>query len=95
MEYISDEEILIYKALDLPIDKKVIQWAYQKLLEGYETDNLLMLAAELTPLDQIEIKNLLTNVLKDLKFDFSDSAKIIRNYLCVLIDKFLKDKKKH
>jgi len=94
MEHIFDEEILLYKVFDKPIDEMVIQWAYQKLLEGFETDNLLMLAAESKPYYQPQVEKLLSEVLTELKIDFIDKDKIIKNYALLLINQVSKDTRK-
>src|ERR1700761_1424374 len=85
----STAEILALKVLNRNIDKRWVTWAFDMLMAGFETENLIILAGELEPYNQFELISLTNKILDELNIDISDQDKIIKNYTCYLINKAL------
>jgi hypothetical protein len=51
---------------------KVVDWAIDLIRKGKETDNILMLASFSEPIDRFEIRQYVTNVLKDFGLEELD-----------------------
>jgi hypothetical protein len=83
----STKEIILLTLLDKAIDKKWINWAIDMLCNGIETDNLYILAGETEPMNQFEAKKLVLNIFDELKIDYSNKDKIIKDYVLYLIQK--------
>ena len=83
----STTEILAFKALNRDINKTWVDWAVEMLMAGFDTENLTILAGEFEPFNQFQLQNLTTVVLSELRLDYSDKKRAIKNYACYLIDK--------
>ena len=83
----STTEILAFKALNRDINKTWVDWAVEMLMAGFDTENLTILAGEFEPFNQFQLQNLTTVVLSELRLDYSDKERAIKNYACYLIDK--------
>jgi hypothetical protein len=87
----STAEILAYKCLNRPINKKWIDWAVDMLMAGYDTENLVILAGiSEEPYNQFELQLLTTRVLEELNLDSSDSTNIYKLYINYLVEKSIK-----
>jgi hypothetical protein len=90
----STAEILAFKMLGSSIDKKWIDWAYDMLEAGFETENLVMLAGEIEPFNQFELQRLAEKVLTELHLTWDDSELVYKNYICYLVSATLQGKLK-
>jgi len=81
----STAEILALRLLRRTIDKKFVDWAYEMLLAGFETESLLMLAGETEPYYYFEIEKLVDNALQELGLSWDDREVVILNYVCYLV----------
>lgn len=80
-------EVLAFKVLWKRIDQVWVDWAVAMLMAGYDTEHLRILAWETEPFYQFEMQNIIDKVLTELQIDCSDKDKIIKDYVCYLIDK--------
>ena len=62
----STSEILVFRMLDRNIDKRWIDWAYEMICAGFETENLIELAGEIEPYNQFELQRLTDKIFKEL-----------------------------
>ena len=85
----STAGILACKALNRDIDLTWVDWAIDMLMEGYDTEHLIILAGESEPFNQFQMHELADKVIAELKLDYSDKDQTIKNYACFLIDKSL------
>jgi len=85
----STAEILAYKILNRLTDNKWLEWAYQMLLAGFETESLLILAGMSRPLEYFEMRNLTDKVLQELQIDYSAEDSVIENYASYLAQQSL------
>jgi len=81
----STAEILVFKMLGNNVNKKWIDWAYDMLRAGFETENLVMLAGELEPYNQFELQSLADKVLKDFNLTWDNPDEVYKNYVCYLV----------
>jgi hypothetical protein len=88
----STSKILAFKALGKPFDKEWVNWSVEMLMAGYETENLILLAAESPPYDQFELEHLTNKIFEELHLDYSDKDKAIKNYVSDLINNALINK---
>ena len=88
---LSTEEILLLTVLDKEIDEKWIDWALEMLSNGIETDNMYILAGEKVPMNQFEAKKLIEKIFDELKIDYTNKDKIIKNFVGYLIQKVNKN----
>ncbi|MNW88015.1 hypothetical protein D3C86_172690 [compost metagenome] len=77
--------ILAYKVLNYNIDQFWIDWAVEMLMNGYETEHLVILAGISPPYDQFELHSLTDKVFNELHLDYSDRDQVIRNYVSYLL----------
>ena len=77
--------ILAYKALNHNIDKFWIDWAVDMLMNGFDTEHLVILAGISQPYDQLEFQALTDKVLAELTLDYSNRDEAIRGYVRYLI----------
>ena len=82
---LSTYKILKEKAFNSDIDESWVDWAIEMMEAGYEADSLYQLAGTLKPYNQFELQVLTTQVLKDLRLDYSDKSKALKNYVYFLI----------
>jgi len=90
----STAKILADKMLNQYIDKTWVDWAVEMLVEGFDTEHLVILAGESPPYNQFYLDSLTNKVLSELNLDYSNEHKIIKKYVCYLIDKALKSEMK-
>jgi len=95
MKYIpSTAEILAFKMLGKSVNKNWINWAYDMLNAGFETENLVMLAGEVEPYNQFELQGLTNKVFEELNLAWSDTEEVYTNYINYLISEALAEKLK-
>ena len=82
---LSTYKILKEKVFNSDIDESWVDWAIEMMEAGYEADSLYQLAGTLKPYNQFELQVLTTQVLKDLRLDYSDKSKALKNYVYFLI----------
>ncbi|MBL7784753.1 MAG: hypothetical protein JNM36_02510 [Chitinophagales bacterium] len=64
LNYIQSHKVLIYFDYS-----KAVDWAVDLILQGKDSDNILMLASFSKPIDRAEIAPYLTNVLNELELE--------------------------
>ena len=82
---LSTCKILMDKSLNKDIDESWIDWALEMMEAGFESNNLYILAGITKPYNQFELQELTSKVLTDLKLDFSDREKVVKDYVYFLI----------
>ncbi|WDF68674.1 hypothetical protein PQ465_20555 [Sphingobacterium oryzagri] len=87
----TTSEILAFKALNRDIDQIWVDWAFEMLATGFETENLIILAGESPPFNQFQIQEIANKVLTELQLDYSDKDQTIKNYACHLIKQSIDD----
>jgi len=85
----STAEVLAFKVLNRDVDKVWVDWAFDMLMAGFDTEHLRILAGENEPFNQFQMQELADKVLAELQLDYSDKDQTIKNYACYLIDKSL------
>ena len=85
----STAEILAFKTLGRVIDKAWVDWAYEMLEAGFETENLVILAGELAPYDQFELQSLTDKIFSELDLSWDNRELVLKNYVCYLVEKAL------
>jgi len=87
MNYVkSTAEILAFKTLNRNVNNVWINWAVEMLMEGFNSQSLLFLAGENEKSNQFELQRLAENTLKELGLDYSNEDKVIKKYVCYLLD---------
>jgi len=81
----STHAILAYKVLNYNIDQFWIDWAVEMLMNGYDTEHLVILAGISPPYDQFELHSLVERVLNELHLDYSDRDQVLKNYVSYLL----------
>ncbi|WP_131537755.1 hypothetical protein [Pedobacter nototheniae] len=79
-------EVLAYKALNRDFDKNWINWAIEMLINGFDTEHLVILAGMSEPFDYFEMQALTTKVLNELGLDYSNKLKSGYDYISYLIN---------
>lgn len=77
----STTAILAYKSLNRDVDKEWIDWAVEMLMNGFDSEHLVILAGISPPYDQFELQSLTQKVFQELKLDYSNQKMVIRNYV--------------
>lgn len=85
----STAEILVFKMIGDNVNKKWTDWAYEMLLAGFETENLIQLAGELEPYNQFELQRLTDNIFEELNLKWDNEEQVYENYACYLIGQAL------
>ncbi|MBE5321496.1 hypothetical protein IM793_20200 [Pedobacter sp. MR2016-19] len=88
----STIKVLAYRALDRDFDKTWSDWAVEMLVNGYDTEHLVILAGMAEPFDYFEMQTLTTKALNELGLDFSDKLQAAWNYVNYLIEMCLDGK---
>lgn len=88
---VSTYRVLMKKAFNEDIDETWIDWAIEMIREGYESDNLYILAGISKPYQQFELQRLTDKVFVDLNLDYEDKLLMIRNYIYYLISTSLNE----
>lgn len=86
----STAEILAFKALNRNADKRWVDWAVDMLMEGFDTEYLVILAGMSSPFDQFEMQRITDKALQENELYYSDKNKVITQYVCYLLEKGLK-----
>ncbi|WP_222535421.1 hypothetical protein [Pedobacter polysacchareus] len=73
--------ILAYKSLNRDIDKTCIDWAVDMLMEGFDTEHLVILSGISPPYEQFELQKIADKALEELQLDYSDRDQIIKDYI--------------
>lgn len=82
-------EVLIYKLLKRHNEEAWVHWAYEMLLAGYETENLVVLAGMRGRLEYFEMWTLTDKVLEELGIDYSDNDKVVNGYISYMAQSVL------
>ncbi len=77
----STAQVLAYKMLNKSIDEVWVNWAVDMLMAGFETENLVILAGMSLSENQFELQALTDKVLQELQLSYSDTDKVIKNYV--------------
>jgi hypothetical protein len=85
----STAEILAFMVLNKTLGKECVDWAVEMLVAGFDSKDLRKLAGESEPFNYFEVKDLTGKVLSELLLDFDDRDRVIKQYACYLIDRFL------
>jgi hypothetical protein len=85
----STSEILAFKTLNRDVTESWIEWAIQMILNGHETEHLLILAGANKPYNQFYLQELTSKVFRELSLDFSSGEKVLRNYSAYLVGEAL------
>lgn len=94
MKYIrSTYEIMAFKVLNRDIDEGWVNWAYEMMLSGAETENLVILAGISAPFHQFPLQELTTRVFNELQLDLSAKDSIVKGYVNYLIEETLTGKR--
>ena len=82
----STAEVIAYKALNRNFDCTWTNWAVEMLINGFETEHLVILAGMSEPFDYFEMQSLTTKTLNELELDASNKLKSVYDYITYLID---------
>lgn len=80
----STSEVLAYKILNRLTEKAWIDWAYEMLIKGFDTEHLVILAGMEQPLEYFEMRTLTDNILDELSLDYTNENKVLDNYAAYL-----------
>jgi hypothetical protein len=90
MKYIrSTYEIMAFKVLNRDIDEEWVNWAYEMMTHGVETESLVLLAGTRRPFHQFPLQELTTNMFDELQLDLTSKEKVIKRYVFHLIEEVL------
>ena len=84
-EVISTYRVLMKKVFNEDIDESWVEWAFEMIEAGFESDNLYNLAGITKPYNQFELQELTDKVIADLNLQTSDKAFTIRNYVYYIL----------
>jgi len=87
----STSAILAYKALDRNVGKFWIDWAVEMLMNGFNSEYLIILAGISSPYDQFELQTIAEKVFNELGLDYSDKYLTIKNYVAYLCETGLEE----
>lgn len=79
--------------LGRPVTKQWVDWAYDMLCAGFETENLLMFAGETEPYNQWELQRLTDKIFSEHGLRWDNEEIVYRNYICYLINEALDGRK--
>ncbi len=82
---LSTAKIIFYKMQNQPVYKVWVDWAVDMLMEGYDTEHLVILAGISHFDNQIDLKNITDKAFKELGLDFLNKKKVITDYVSYLI----------
>ena len=82
---LSTYKILKDKVFDFDIDESWIEWAVEMMQAGFQVESLYQLAGISKPFNQFELQELTNSVLQDLKLEFTDKEKVVRDYVYHII----------
>jgi hypothetical protein len=86
----TTSEVLLYRALDLPVDKNWVDWALTMLEAGHDTPHLRILAGELPPFNQFELLPIVDRTLEELGLDWSNRKIALENFTAELLERMLR-----
>jgi hypothetical protein len=90
MRYIpSTAEIVLFKMLGRSVDERWVNWAYDMLLAGFETEELVILAGEHSPFDQFGLQRLTDKIFSELGLAFDNEKTVYKNYICYLLNEVI------
>ena len=85
----STAEILALKVLGETTNETWVNWAVEMLLAGFDGEYLVELAGISPPYNGWEMDTLIAKVLAEQGINVSDEERIIKNYVCYLVNKAL------
>jgi len=88
----STAEVLAFRVLNRFTSEVWINWAYDMLVIGFETEHLLILAGIEEPLDYFEMRKITNKVFCELNLDYADNDKVIAEYASYLANEGLTGK---
>jgi len=91
----STLEILAFKMLNRNVNTVWINWAVEMLIAGHNSESLLYLAGENEKTSQFELQELAHRTLNELALDYSNHEKVIKDYVCYLLDKAILKERDH
>jgi len=80
----STAEVLAYKVLNRLTERAWIDWAYEMLVAGFDTENLVILAGMQQPLEYFEMRTITDTVLGELGLDHANANMVISAYAAYL-----------
>lgn len=90
MKYIEQTyEVIFLKHIEAPVDEKWKDWAYQMILNDFETEHLLELASIQKPYNQFELSELTTKVFEELELDTKNREVIAHNFIRFILREIL------
>lgn len=96
MSYIrSTYEVLAFKVLNRDVGESWIEWAHQMILRGHETEHLIILAGVSRPYNQFYLRDLTSEVLRELSLDVGAQERVLRNYSAYLAGEVLEGKRNY
>lgn len=81
----STAEVLLYKQQNLSINAQWKDWAFEMLMTGYETENLLILAGEDIHCNPFEFAELTDRIFKELHLNEIEANTVIILYSLFLV----------
>jgi hypothetical protein len=80
----STAEILTYKVLNRLTESAWIDWAYEMLVAGFDTEHLVILAGMQQPLEYFEMRTITDNLMIELSLDYTNADMVISAYAAYL-----------
>lgn len=81
----STIEILAYKIFKRDFGKEWVNWAVEMLMNGFDTEYLVILAGMIEPYDQFEMQSITEKALDELGLNYSSPDTVIYQYICQLL----------
>ena len=86
----STAELVALRSLNRSVDSRWVDWAVFLLMEGQDTPHLRILAGEVPPFNQFEMRKLVDNLFRELGLvTFSEERDAARSYAKELVKKLL------
>lgn len=83
------------KAFNEDIEESWVDWAFEMIKAGYESEYLYILAGITKPYNQFELQALTDKVIAELNLDISDRMLTIRNYAYYIISISINEQSKY
>ncbi|MES2111019.1 MAG: hypothetical protein V4577_19840 [Bacteroidota bacterium] len=88
----STAEILYLRMLNRSVDKRWVDWAYDMLVAGFDSESLVMLAGETEFYNQFEMHRLADKVFEELGLRWDNREQVLKGYTASLLKKVLNKK---
>jgi hypothetical protein len=85
----STPEILALKVLGETTSEMWVAWSVEMLMAGFDGEHLVQLAGMNPPFNIWEMDVLVPKVLAEQDIDYSDKERVIKDYVCYLVNKAL------